>query len=206
MNSLPKLEDTYGDRFFRKRDSLLWRASMFCPPVLDVLKQIAPLSHPRSLIDVGCAIGDFVQWFCKHKIDAYGLEGSTAVMPYVVCPPERMFYGDLRHVLPINRRYDLAMSIEVAEHVEPDYAENYVGNLVNLSDNLLLTIAGPGQKGHSHVNLQPPEYWEKLFDFHDYVRVPAIEKQLKERLHAYPNRWTQAIQKNLVFYRHNIVL
>jgi hypothetical protein len=94
------------------------------------------------------------------------------------------------------------MSIEVAEHIEPEYAEMYVRNLTALSENLLLTIAGPGQKGHSHVNLQPMTYWNGLFAKFNYYRHTVIESKLKGALHPHRgNRWVGTIINNLCFYQ-----
>ena len=194
---MEELSKTYPPSFFRRRYKEAWRAELFCPPILEILK-------PRSLIDVGCGIGDFVKWFLNHKINAFGLEGTAAVMDYVVIPTERMFYGDLRRPLsiPAIPRFDLAMSIEVAEHIEPEHAANYIHNLACFSDNLLLSIAGPGQLGHSHVNLQPKSYWDELFMKFNYVRFPEIENNIKECLYAYQNkRWIKAVSNNLVFYK-----
>lgn len=190
------LEKTYDEKFFAKRNSLLWRADILCPAIMNVLQ-------PESLIDVGCAIGDFVKWFNDNGINAYGLEGSVAVRKYMVIPEKQFSIMDLRKsLLFTHRSYDLAMSIEVAEHIEPEYAEMYVKNLISLSDRLLLTIAGPGQKGHSHVNLQPMEYWDALFIRFNYQRHAVIESKLKAELYPHQkNRWVNAIINNLVFYR-----
>lgn len=187
------LEETYGEKFFAKRNSLQWRAEIFCIPILEILQ-------PRSVIDVGCAIGDFVKWFYDKGLDAWGIEGSTAARKYSMIP-ERMFYLDMRKPHPMSLPFDLAISIEVAEHIEPEYAKIYAKNLIGLSKRLLLTIAGPGEKGHSHVNLQPQIYWDNLFASLDYQRNTDIEYQLKEPLYVHKNnRWVNAIANHLYFY------
>ena len=193
------LELMYPESFFRHRNSLLWRSEIFCKPVLDILK-------PKSVIDVGCAIGDFVKWFLDHDIDAWGIEGSTAARKYSMIP-ERISYMDMRKKYPrisYPLFFDLAMSIEVAEHIEPEYARCYAENMTVFSDTLLMTIAGPGQKGHSHVNLQPMNYWETLFAKHNYSRDIETEFQIKERLYEHRhNRWINAICNNLCIFRND---
>lgn len=191
------LSVVYPNNFFKQRHRLNWRAGIFCPPIKEILQ-------PKTLIDVGCATGDFVRWFYHHGIDAYGLEGSIAAKPHMVIPPERIFFHDIRQKFNPPRKYDLAMSIEVAEHIEPDYAEAYVENMVGLSELLLLTIAGPGQLGHSHVNLQPIAYWNDLFAKHNYAHDHFIKQQILEELEDHrSNRWIRAIIHNLTIYRKN---
>lgn len=154
-------------------------------------------------MDVGCGIGDFVAWFNDHGINADGVEGTPNVLPYALIP-DKMIIHDMRTPLPWypDTRYDLAMSIEVAEHIDYEDAHIYVRNLCSLSDNLLLTIARPGQDGHGHVNLQPTEYWVSQFWAHNYFRDIAMEHTLYEALTPYiGNRWVSAIRNNLLFFR-----
>jgi hypothetical protein len=194
MNPLNK---TYPDKFFRKREGLVWRAQVLCPTILEVL-------NPKSIIDVGCAIGDFVKWFDDNHIEAWGIEGSEAAKPYSMCP-EKIIYQDMRLLMdePL-RQCDLAMSVEVAEHIEPECAEIYVKNLTLMSKLLLLTIAGPGQAGHSHVNLQPPEYWDDLFAKFHYVRDKESEERIRKTLMPHrANRWVATIAHNLVIYKED---
>lgn len=189
------LTDVYSERFFRSRYKLNWRGGIFCKPIKEILK-------PKTLIDVGCATGDFVRWFMDHGVDAYGLEGSTAAKGHMVIPPEKTIFQDLR--IPFNppRKYDLCMSVEVAEHIEPEFAEIYVKNLTALSNLLLLTIAGPGQEGRSHVNLQLPKYWDDLFGKYIFVRMFKIEREIKESLYEHRhNRWIKTIIHNLAIYQ-----
>ena len=77
------------------------------------------------------------------------------------------------------------MSLEVAEHIEPEYAEQYVINLCSFGDLILLTAAPPGQGGHGHVNCQPKRYWEKLFGWNGYLRVNYYEARLRAELHPW---------------------
>ncbi|MBW1998578.1 MAG: hypothetical protein JRJ29_11510 [Deltaproteobacteria bacterium] len=185
------LEDIYGKRFFKGRHRLNWRAPIVCGAIKDVFE-------PASVIDAGCATGDLVLQFMTMSIDAYGIEGSRAVIPYLECPIGRVFFYDLRKPLPgPSRRYDLAISFEVAEHIEPEYAEQFVLNLAGLSDRILMSAAPPGQGGHHHVNCQPPGYWTEMFWPHGFFRKPRIEGQF--RIHLSP--WAK--KKGIKAYYEN---
>jgi len=188
--------ETYGKRFFKKRHTLWWRTEVLCPVIQTVLQ-------PRNLIDLGCGNGDFAKWFLDHGVDAYGIEGSMEASDTMMLPADHVFYLDLRKPVTLHDApLDLAISVEVAEHIEPEYAAEFVANCCRLSDRLMLTIAGPGQKGTGHVNLQPIAYWEYLFGLHNYRRNNHVENILKLGLN-HKHRWTQTIRNNLVYFRRS---
>jgi hypothetical protein len=58
---------------------------------------------------------------------------------------------------------DVALSFEVAEHIDPEYASMLVANLTRrLPTRVIMTAAPPGQGGIAHVNCQPKQYWIDL--------------------------------------------
>jgi hypothetical protein len=68
--------------------------------------------------------------------------------------------------------YDVAISCEVAEHLEERHAQTFVRHLVGASDVVLLTAAEPdGDHGPGlfHFNEQPREYWIELFERQGYA-------------------------------------
>ena len=55
---------------------------------------------------------------------------------------------------------DLAQSFEVAEHIEEEYADIFLHNLLKDDPDIVLLTAAPiGQHGFKHVNCQEREYW-----------------------------------------------
>ena len=78
----------------------------------------------------------------------------------------------------VTRRYDLAISIEVAEHIEPGNAEEFVRLLTGLSDTVLFSAAIPGQGGTGHVNEQWPEYWAALFRASGYGAMDCLRTKI----------------------------
>lgn len=54
--------------------------------------------------------------------------------------------------------FDVAESLEVAEHFEAKYAQNFINLLTSLSDIIIFSAAIPLQGGTHHVNEQPPAY------------------------------------------------
>jgi SAM-dependent methyltransferase len=159
------LTDAYDDEFFihnlaDSRPQAEWLA-----PKLTCSLGI------RSVVDLGCATGTWVDAFLRCGVDAAGVEGSHSARRYLVCPTDRVVFADLREPLRIPARpVDLALSIEVAEHIEAKYADTFVANILRYKPRLIfMTAAPPGQGGHFHVNEQPYDYWIERFRKFDYA-------------------------------------
>ena len=196
----------YKDVFFRKRHTLHWRAPIFCQAVIDVL-------NPKSVIDVGCATGDLVRQFRQMGVPCEGLEGSPHALKHSVI--KNTFVHDLRTPLPYPMRFnevkyewfDLVICLEVFEHIELEYVKVFLNNLDYLGlGEILASIAGPGQGGHYHVNLQPMEYWDKLLLDLGYIRKQEIADRVKESIYDWRSRpGIRAFYHNLVYYEKSFL-
>lgn len=186
--------DMYKRSYMGRRYEHYWRTDLVCESIKDIL-------NPISVVDVGCATGDFVKRFNGMGIPAKGIEGSEHCLTFLECAPGDIVIQDLREPFKLADNFDLAICFEVAEHIEPEYAHIFVQNLVGLSDRLLLSIAGPGQLGHGHVNLQPISYWKSLFRKHGYVWNRDIPRAFKKRWKHWRNKpGIIAYYKNVVFF------
>jgi hypothetical protein len=72
-------------------------------------------------------------------------------------------FVELEESLRLNRRFDLAICLEVAEHLSGGRAASLVDDLCALSDCVLFSAAIPGQGGTNHINEQRQSYWAALF-------------------------------------------
>jgi hypothetical protein len=86
--------------------------------------------------------------------------------------------ADLTSPLELGRRYDLAISLEVAEHLPPEAAAGFVASLTRAAPVVAFSAAIPGQGGRGHVNEQWPAYWAELFARHGYEPVDALRPLL----------------------------
>ena len=66
-------------------------------------------------------------------------------------------------------KVDLVMTLEVAEHLEPSTAPQFVKSLTDASDAVLFSAAYTKQGGRNHINEQPHSYWAQLFAAHDFA-------------------------------------
>jgi SAM-dependent methyltransferase len=140
---------------------------------------IVRLFAPQTLVDVGCGTGTWTQAL-KHAgvPEALGIDGREVNADQLVIAPSEFQRHDLTQPLRLNRRFDLALSLEVGEHLPPERAPGFVADLCRLSDAVVFSAAVPGQGGTHHVNEQWPSYWITLFNGCGYAVVDCLRPQL----------------------------
>lgn len=135
----------------------------------------------KSLLDVGCGTGHYLRFCVDHGLsDVLGIEGSPHAFERLLVDKSQVVRHDLREPFRAGRKWDVALSIEVAEHIDKASAGTYVRTLATSSDTVVLTAARPGQGGRAHVNLQPPEWWQERFRQEHF----EYDERLTERLKA----------------------
>jgi SAM-dependent methyltransferase len=121
-------------------------------------------ARPRSVLDVGCGQGAWLKvWDEMGVKDLQGVDGDYVRRDALVIPPECFTPTDLGRPWDVGRRFDLVQSLEVAEHLPPASAEDFVRCLCAHGDIVLFSAAQPGQGGERHINERPPSYWAHLF-------------------------------------------
>jgi SAM-dependent methyltransferase len=122
------------------------------------------LVRPDSVLDVGCGVGSWIaEWVNQGVTDVLGLDGDYVDKSMLKIPLKSFQSMDLQNPFWLGRRFDLAQSLEVAEHLDESCADAFVESLVGHADTILFSAAIPGQRGKHHVNEQWPSYWAKKF-------------------------------------------
>jgi SAM-dependent methyltransferase len=172
-NSQLIMDSIYEKEFYMSRQSGSRRSAEIIVPLL------LDLVVPKSVIDVGCGIGSWLSVFKEHGIDdILGVDGKWVDKKLLMIPCEKFISSNLEEPIEVNRRFDLVVSLEVAEHIRPEHASSFVKSLVDLGPVILFSAAIPLQVGKHHVNEQWPDYWVMLFKEHRYVAVDAIRRQI----------------------------
>lgn len=126
--------------------------------------------RPADLLDVGCGNGT---WLCAAMQlgieDVAGLDGVALPQEALHVPAQLVRHCDLGGTWGVTRRFELVLSLEVAEHLSPDAATGFVQSLTSCGDRIFFSAATPWQEGQHHVNCQWPEYWQKLFNQHGFA-------------------------------------
>jgi SAM-dependent methyltransferase len=117
----------------------------------------------RSVLDVGCGEGYAVSFFHDLGLHAHGIDGLPLNVQRAVIPIAHHDLTSGRYFMPV----DMAISIEVAEHIAPEHVDNFLDTLAN-GRVICMTAAPPGQDGHHHVNCQPAQYWIEHLLKRDY--------------------------------------
>ena len=143
----------------------------------EIVPLIVDMLNPKSVVDVGCGLGTWLEIFLDQGIDdILGIDGSWVNTELLKIPEEKFFKFDLKNPLFIDRKFDLAISLEVIEHLPPDCADIFIESLIRLSPVILFSAAIPHQGGDNHVNERWPTYWVDLFKKKDYVVTDIISK------------------------------
>lgn len=121
--------------------------------------------QPASVIDVGCGTGTWLKVFKENGVkDIMGIDGSNVNMDLLSIPVNTFFPHDLREPFKAERKFDLAICLEVAEHLPETNADNIINILTESSDTILFSAALPMQGGQNHLNEQPFVYWVEKFN------------------------------------------
>jgi len=137
-----------------------------------------------KILDIGCGPGIYVKALREAGVEADGVDLDPR------CPYEVMdVFSDAFHQKYAGK-YDLAMCIEVAEHLPETRADELVRRLISVAPTVLFSAAVPGQGGHGHINCQPKEYWVKKFALRNYVvDFEATEKLVSFMVSGYHMGW-----------------
>jgi cyclopropane fatty-acyl-phospholipid synthase-like methyltransferase len=124
-----------------------------------IARTIVQRFSPSSLIDVGCGTGAMLDAIRSLGVSVSGLEYSKAGIE--LCNDRGLAvekFNIERDAPPRIPRRDVALSLEVAEHLPESVSDRYVTLLCGLAPIVICSAAQPGQTGTDHVNLQPVSY------------------------------------------------
>ncbi len=128
---------------------------------------------------MGCGLGTWLAVFRENGIaDVVGVDGDYVDRARLEIPPDNFVPHDLARALRLQRKFDLAVSLEVAEHLPAECAAMFVDSLTALSPFVLFSAAIPFQGGTNHVNEQWPDYWAALFEARGFAPVDCIRREV----------------------------
>lgn len=129
-----------------------------------IVPLLIEMFSPKSVIDVGCGLGSFLKIFIDNNIvDVRGVEGKWLDKSKLLIDENYILTADIEKGFDLHRRFDLAICLEVAEHLHESNADNLIQNLTRLSDVVVFSAAIPYQGGQNHINEQWIDYWQELF-------------------------------------------
>jgi SAM-dependent methyltransferase len=150
----------------------------------------------RSVLDVGCGVGTWLKAASNLGVSSLrGFDGPWVDDNQLLIDPAsftRINFESSKW--PDFGTVDLAMSLEVAEHLSPAQGRILADRLCQSAPAVLFSAAIPQQGGEGHQNEQWQSYWANIFASHGYK--PSLFLRRLTWANADVNFW----------YRQNMVL
>jgi SAM-dependent methyltransferase len=185
-------QDIYDSDYFERYVEPLASASA---PVM--AESIVAEFNPASVVDVGCGTGALLAALQRAGLECLGLDYSEASLRMAQARGLRVEKLDLCSASPGPRHFDVAISVEVAEHLPERCVDRYVDYLCHLAPAIVFTAATPGQGGWAHLNEQPHEFWIAKFRDRGFELVQEVSE-----------RWRHQWKRSNVawFYHTNVMI
>jgi hypothetical protein len=190
METSPPNKNVYDERFFTYSSRLSPESAK---TVVPVLRELFP--QVKSVVDFGCARGVWLDsWKQTGVEDIQGVDGDYVDTSAMIIPNNKFHAQDLNDEIYLGRRFDLACSLEVAEHLQPENSDKFVQSLTRHANVVLFSAAPPGQGGESHINEQSLDFWRDKFRKQGYSAYDCVRDRIA------------GMDNVLYWYRFNIIL
>jgi SAM-dependent methyltransferase len=135
-----------------------------------VLGLLFEVYRPKSILDVGCGQGGWLAAAEELGVSKLvGVDGPWVDSSDMLSKNISFSVVDLELPLTLPEKFDLCVSLEVAEHLSSERAAGFVQDLCTKGDVIVFSAAIPSQGGVNHINEQWQSYWAGLFATEGYV-------------------------------------
>ena len=167
--------ELYDDAFFVSiRETARQSAEVIVPFVSQLIR-------PTSVVDLGCGSGEWLAAFERYGATyVLGIDGAAAGPVVRRLRSGHFAVYDLSCGVPLRRTFDLAVCLEVGEHLPVEAAAGLVSSLCALAPAVLFSAAVPHQGGVHHVSERWPGYWMELFAYCGFVSLDIIRPHVWE--------------------------
>jgi hypothetical protein len=167
----------YGNSFYQDQiGGSLKSARIMVPKILEIV-------GAQSVCDVGCGMGTWLRAYQENALsDIMGFDGPWVSEKQGLVGGDAFTIVDLADPGPAPRRFDLAQTLEVAEHIHADKSDAFVRFLTELSNVIVFGAAIPHQGGTHHINEQWPDYWRAKFEALGYVGLDPFREVFWDNL------------------------
>lgn len=175
---------------------------------------------PKNMLDTGCNKGFLVECLRNKGVDAFGIDISK----YAINSAHESIRDYCRVASisdPLDKMYDVIISVEVLEHIEKSESETAIANLCNHTDKILFSSSPHDYGEVTHINVQPPEVWAQIFARNNFYRDLDYDasyitpwavlyhrdtQRLDKLVFEYERKLSQIYKENLDVRRKNLEL
>ena len=167
-------DKNYNADYYSWRESPAKKSAEIIVPIL------TKMFPTESVVDVGCAEGSWLSVFKANGTKKiFGYDGPWLHHEKLIISNESFKTCCLdTFIVDPGTRYELAVCLEVAEHLNASSADNLILQLTNLADRVLFSAAIPGQGGLHHINEQPPSYWQEKFSRFGFQQIDTLRPMI----------------------------
>ncbi|BAZ50392.1 hypothetical protein NIES4103_30080 [Nostoc sp. NIES-4103] len=140
------------------------------------------LYQPKTVVDFGCGPGHLSRELAKLGVKGTAIDGfSHPDFSNLDVEFQSVNLNDSSAIGNIftNRTFDVAICLEVAEHLNPSVSSELVAWLTKVAPVVVFSAAVLGQDGVGHINLQPRDFWHSQFTRHSFLCADRIREQLR---------------------------
>jgi SAM-dependent methyltransferase len=179
----------YNSQFYEfHRELTSASAAIVVPIVMNLLR-------PESVVDLGCGIGIWLRAFSEAGVGrVLGWDGAYVDRELLAIVSGCFQEADFEYPISIPGGFDLACSLEVAEHLSAAAGNAIVTALCAAAPVVMFSAAVPSQGGDHHINEQWPSYWIKRFETHGFRMIDALRPQI------------MTDQRVAYYYRQNLMM
>ena len=168
------LNKLYDQTFYSTHGEGMSRSSAI------VLGMLFEHYKPRSVVDIGCGQGAWLAAAERLGVqNLTGMDGEWVNRDALFSKNIDFKPVNFDKAIPkLDEKYDLCISLEVAEHVSESKAKDFVDLLCRASDVVLFSAAIKLQGGTNHINEQWQSYWIKLFEANGFECLDILRGAL----------------------------
>ncbi len=167
-----------------------------------IVPLLMELIGPSSVVDFGCGTGSWLNEFWRQGVvDVIGIDGRGVNVAELKIAANRFKHHRLDQPLVLDRHFDLALCLDVAEELPESKSNHLIESLTQAAPIVFFSAAIPSQGGSRNVNEQWPDYWIGRFESRQFQFIDAIR----------PRIWNQPIveywhAQNAVLFVHEDLL
>ncbi len=144
----------------------------------EIVPVLIKIFQPKSVVDMGCGLGTFLHVFSRNGVDEIlGIDGPWVDKTKLLIDSQNFEMHDLGTKVIFNKKFDLVISLEVAEHLPESDADIFLDNLISLGEIIIFSAALKNQGGQNHINEQPFIYWQEKFKKRGFVYYDVFRKR-----------------------------